>query len=231
LEQGIAEKLRRCPLCAGLPTEHLHDVVGTASEERHRAGAIVFRKGEPAERFFVVLDGRVALYLDSTQDLTSIARIVGPGETFAEAAICGLGTYPVTAEALTPVTLAAIPGEPFCGLLEQRFDLVLSMLGVMSMQLRALVHQISDLKMKSTAQRLATYLLGLTSAGHGAVRIHLPYSKKIVASELGMKPETLSRAFQRIQAAGVRYHREDDVFLIRDVATLREFCEGAGGDG
>jgi CRP/FNR family transcriptional activator FtrB len=229
VERSIAEKLSRCPLCACLPAEQLRDVAGTATVVRHATGDILFRKGETADQFFVVLEGRVALYLDSAQDLTSIARIVGPGETFAEAAICGLGKYPVTAEVLAPAALVAVPSEPFCRLLEQRFDLVLSMLGQMSMQLRGLVRQISDLKMKSAAQRLATYLLGLTQTNHGAARIRLPYGKKILANELGMKPETLSRAFQRLQAVGVRYYQNDDAFLIRDVAALREFCEGAGG--
>jgi len=44
----------------------------------------------------------VALYLDDEGGQSRIARIAGPGETFAEACICGQGTYPVTAEVLDP---------------------------------------------------------------------------------------------------------------------------------
>jgi CRP/FNR family transcriptional activator FtrB len=87
-----------------------------------------------------------------------------------------------------------------------------------------------DLKMKTTAQRLAAHLLGLTKAEAGAAEIRLQYGKKLLASELGMQPETLSRAFLRLQPLGVRYHKADDVFRIRDVTALREFSESPKAD-
>jgi CRP/FNR family transcriptional activator FtrB len=104
------------------------------------------------------------------------------------------------------------------------------MLGEMSLRLRGLLRQIMDLKMKTTAQRLAAHLVGLTKAQTGAAEIRLQYGKKLLASELGMQPETLSRAFLRLQSLGVRYHKADDVFRIRDVAALREFSESPKAD-
>jgi CRP/FNR family transcriptional activator FtrB len=225
------EKLKGCPLFSRLSVEDLEPLMGDAVLERHAAGAVFFRQGERAERFFVILKGRVVLYVGDGDTEQSIAGIVGPGQTFAEAAICGQGVYPMTAEALEPTEVVAIPGEPFCRLLEQRFDLVLSMLGEMSLRLRGLLRQIMDLKMKTTAQRLAAHLLGLTEAETGRAEIRLQYGKKLLASELGMQPETLSRAFLRLQPLGVRYHKADDVFRIRDVGALREFSESPKADG
>ncbi len=219
------EKLRECPLFSRISMEDLEPLMGDAVLERHAAGTVLFHQGDRADRFFVILHGRVVLYVGEEHDAPSIAGIIGPGQTFAEAAICGQGVYPMTAEMLEPTEVVAIPGEPFCRLLEQRFDLVLSMLGEMSLRLRGLLRQITDLKMKTTAQRLATHLLGLTKARTGGAEIRLQYGKKLLASELGMQPETLSRAFLRLQPLGVRYHKADDVFRIRDVAALREFSE------
>jgi CRP/FNR family transcriptional activator FtrB len=218
-------------LFSRLSVKDLEPLMGDAVLERHAAGAVFFRQGERAERFFVILKGRVVLYVGDGDNSPSIAGIVGPGQTFAEAAICSQGVYPMTAEALEPTEVVAIPGEPFCRLLEQRFDLVLSMLGAMSLQLRGLLHQIMDLKMKTTAQRLAAHLLGLTKARSGAAEIRLQYGKKLLANELGMQPETLSRAFLRLQPLGVRYHKADDVFRIRDIAALQAFSESPNADG
>ncbi len=227
LDQRLECSLRRCFLCAGLRPEDLAELLRAAITERHETGDILFRKGDVADRFFVVLEGHVVLYVGSEHDLGGIARIVGPGETFAEAAICGLGRHPVTAEVIGPARLVAIEGRPLCRLLEERFDLVLSMLGQLSMQMRTLVAQITALKMKTTAERLASHLLGLTDVRSGPARIRLPYGKRLLASELGMKPETLSRAFHRLQALGVRHHREADALVVDDVETLRAFAEGA----
>jgi hypothetical protein len=46
-----------------------------------------------------------------------------------------------------------------------------------------------------------------------------------------MQPETLSRAFLRLKPLGVRYHKADDVFRIRDIAALRAFSESPNADG
>jgi CRP/FNR family transcriptional activator FtrB len=201
-----------------------------ASVERYQAGNILFRHDDAVDRFFVVLEGRVVLYLETEGDPSGVARIAGPGETFAEACICGLGTYFVTAEALAPTTVVAIPREPLHALLEQRFDLILAMLREMSFRLRGLVRQITDLKMKTTAQRLAVHLVRLTEADSGPAEIRLPYGKKLLASQLGMQPETLSRAFLKLQPLGVRGVAAENLLSIRDVAVLREFAEGVEED-
>ena len=59
------------------------------------------------------------------------------------------------------------------------------------------------------------------------VDVRLPLEKRIVADTLGMKPETLSRAIAKVRNVGVRYHRADDVFRVRDVRALLAFCESA----
>lgn len=233
MNKALKTKLCECPLCSGLPKEDISRILEEVTEGSYQSGDILFRAGDPAERFFVIMDGHVALYLDDEGGQSRIARIAGPGETFAEACICGQGTYPVTAEVLDPAHIVAIPGQPLCTLLEQRFDLVLSLLGQMSMQLRGQIRQIMDLKMKTSAQRLAAYLLryaevgNMAHVGNGSAEIRLSYGKKLLANELGMQPETLSRAFLKIQALGVSYHRASDVIRIGDVAALRNFCESA----
>jgi CRP-like cAMP-binding protein len=224
---ALIKSLRACRLFRGITEPDVSKLTQQAAVERYQAGDILFRRDDAAERFFVVLEGRVALHLDGEGDPSGVARIAGPGESFAEACICGLGSYFVTAEALARTTVVAIQREPLRALLEQRFDLVLAMLGEMSFRLRGLVRQITDLKMKTTAQRLAVHLVRLTEAESGPAEIRLPYGKKLLASQLGMQPETLSRAFLKLQPLGVRCVVSENLLRIRDVAVLREFSEDA----
>lgn len=219
--------LRACPLCRGMTEADHANLAQDAAIERYGPGNILFRQDDAADRFFVVLEGRVVLYVDREGDPFDVARIVGPGETFAEACICGLSSYAVTAEALAPTTVITIRGEPLRALLEQRIDLVLAALGEMSSRLRALVRQITDMKMKTTAQRLAAHLVRLVGVDSGSAEIRLPYGKKLLASQLGMMPETLSRSFFKLQSLGVHSGAEN-LLQIRDVAVLREFSENAG---
>jgi CRP/FNR family transcriptional regulator, cyclic AMP receptor protein len=58
---SIAERLAGHPFFAGLPAESLDLVAGCASNVRFRAGEQLFREGDPADAFYVVRGGRVAL--------------------------------------------------------------------------------------------------------------------------------------------------------------------------
>jgi len=217
--------LRESPLFSRFDEDAVGQLISAASVRTLEVSELLFRRGEAADRFFVVIEGHVILYLDTDDDRSSVADIVGPGDAIGEAVVFGEGVYPITAETLDRTRVAAIPGDLFQQMLEERFDLVLALLGEMSLKLRILVRRITDLKMRTTAQRFAAYLLTLTDAQAGEVDVRLPFEKRIVADTLGMKPETLSRAIAKVQKVGVRYHRTDDVFRVRDVRALRAFCE------
>jgi CRP/FNR family transcriptional activator FtrB len=198
--------------------------------EHRDTGEILFRQGDAAERMYVLLSGRVALYVGDVEDTACIARIVGPGETFAESCVCGIGAYPVTARAIRAAELVAIPREELCCLLEDRLDLLLAMLSEMSMRLRGLLRQVADLKMKTAAQRLAGHLLTLTERREGPVDIVLPYEKKILAQQLGMKAETLSRALLKLQSMGVRYRTTTNTLHVANLSLLAAFSQPADGE-
>lgn len=53
--------IRTLPLFQGLAPEHLEIITGCASNVRFEAGAVIFREGEPADRFYLVRSGKVAL--------------------------------------------------------------------------------------------------------------------------------------------------------------------------
>jgi CRP-like cAMP-binding protein len=225
VQHNVFPFLRACPICGGLPDEHLDALLQLATCERYRAGDILFRRGDVADRFFVLVEGHVALYLGTIDDPANLATIVGPGQTFAEAAICDQTVHPATAEALGPVTVLAIPGGELRKILARRFDLILAILGQMSMRLRMLLRHIADLKMRSAAKRLASYLVDRAGRSASHARVRLPYDKKTLASQLGMQPETLSRAFVSLKCLGVTVSRSDGAVDLGDVRALEAFCE------
>ena len=76
-------------------------------------------------------------------------------------------------------------------------------------------------------KRVAGFLASLCPVEEGACTIGLPYDKALIASRLGMKPESLSRSFARLRSIGVRVER--GVAAISDVRRLKDYAEGARG--
>lgn len=224
----IMDALRLTPFLGQVPTADLVQLVAHATRVSARAGEILFRQGDQPGNFYIVVSGHVVLFLDGEGDPSKIARVASRGESFGESCICCHAARLVTAQAFGRAELVAIPGAALQSLFCASPGLALGLISEVSMRLRGLVRQVTDLKMKSAAQRLGGYLLEVAATDAGPATIRLPFEKKLLASQLGMQPETLSRALFRLQGLGVRYNRAHDAFSVQDMRTLRAFCEDGG---
>jgi len=63
--QTLEELIAAAPLFAGLSAAHLQLIAGCGANERFAAGEHLFREGAPADRFFLIRKGAVALEIDA----------------------------------------------------------------------------------------------------------------------------------------------------------------------
>jgi hypothetical protein len=62
----------------------------------------------------------------------------------------------------------------------------------------------------------------LAPVEHGSCVIALPYDKVLIAARLGLKPESLSRAFAKLRSVGVAVHAAH--VAVSDIAKLRRLA-------
>jgi len=223
--------VRSTPLFGTMPQEVAQSVIGNQAVRSYDKGTLLFQQGEPAGSFYVVLDGWVKLFRTTPDGNEAVVGVFRRGETFAEAAIFLGGRYPVGAEVVTPSRLLRVDGELLRKRIREQPDLALAMLASASYHLKALVEQIEQIKLLSAPQRIADFLVRLCPVKDGACKIELPYEKALIASRLGMKPESLSRALAKLRPLGVSVDRET-VSLV-DVGLLVSYVESSdrGEDG
>lgn len=220
--------VRSSSLFAAMPQEVAQSVIGAQSVQVYEKGTGLFGQGEAAVAFYVVLDGWVKLFRVTPDGNEAVVGIFRRGETFAEASIFLGGRYPVSAEAVTTSRLLRVDGETLRRRIREQPELALSMLASASWHLKALVEQIEQIKVLSAPQRIADFLLQLAGVREGTVTVELPYEKTLIASRLGMKPESLSRALSKLKPLGVRVDR--DKVEVMDVALLVRFVEQSGSE-
>lgn len=217
------EIVRRNPLFGGLPDDTLEALLKESHVLEHQRGKLLFLRGEPAEWFFLLLDGWVKVFRDTPDGEQTVISIIKPGDTMAEAAIFFGNNYPASAEVVDHARLLEIPASALLNQLRQDGDLALKVLGSLSMRLRNLVRHIEQLQARSTSQRLGDFLLGLCDAHDGPATIELPYDKSLIAARLGMKPESLSRALGKLKEVGVT--SKGHTVEVADVGDLRDYCQ------
>jgi CRP-like cAMP-binding protein len=90
-------------------------------------------------------------------------------------------------------------------------------------KMAALVYEIEALKSQNADQRLAHFLVKLCPQNEERCRFRLPYDKRLIAAQLGVKQETLSRAFAKLREIGVRTETRD--ILVESVSRLKTQCD------
>ncbi len=217
------QKAERSPLLAGLPSAVRGVLLDSGSTRTFDRGSTIFLQGEPARVFYIVLEGWVKLYRISHSGTEVVVACFSEGQSFAEAVVLQRGQYPVHAEAVTDCRLMAVQGQVLTDLMVQNPGIVGSILAAMFQHFHGLVAQIELLKAKSGAQRVADFLLELCPEDAESCSVSLPYEKSLIAGRLGMKPESLSRAFSRLCSVGVTINHE--TATIADTRRLRAYTE------
>ncbi len=221
--------LKKIPLFSGLEDRGLQKVDGICRRQLFRKNQLLFRQGETAQGFYVVETGRIKVYRLSLQGQEYVMRIVGPGETLAEAAVFSGDAYPASAEALEPSKVYYISKADFLTLIREDPQLALNMMTGLSLLLRDLAQQVDDLSLKEVPGRLARFLLTeaekATPLPQDGLELTLPLRKNVLASRLGTIGETLSRTLNKLQQKGLIEIRKNVVKILH-LQRLRQIAEG-----
>jgi CRP/FNR family transcriptional regulator len=201
-KQVVTENtLRGCQLFMGLPASDISTIGSLVIPKQLEKGDYLFREGDRSEGFYVVQKGAINVHRVGPGGKEQVIHIFRPIESFAEATLATEGGYPADARATESSTVLLVPKRDFVDLLRKRPELSLRMLGSMSQHLRVIVGLVDDLTLKDIETRLANWLLKQCPrpVSNGAVEIKLDRTKRVLAAEMGITSETLSRTLAKFR--------------------------------
>lgn len=207
--------LRRCYLFAGMAEADYRDVVEHAHSVQLTSGQVLFQQDTPFTALYWVSEGMIRLYRVSPQGEEKVIDLIGPGRSFADAVMFMGGNYPVCASALVPSRLIAIDGMHLRHWLAQDTGRCFRLMAAMSVRMQKLLRDIEQLTLMKGTDRLLQYLLDHADpdeAGRQVVELEAP--KLVIASRLGIKPETFSRLLHKLSEQGLIEVQEHRVYLL-----------------
>jgi CRP-like cAMP-binding protein len=214
--------VRRINVFRGLNRLMFERLIATAGTLTLKERQIVFCQSDPATAFFIVIEGWVKLYRMTIAGDEAVIQVFTKGDSFAEAAALTGDPYLATAEAVSDARVVRIPAEHVVKCIRSMPEIALAMIASTSQHMHHLVQQVEQLKAQTGVQRLAEFLVWLCPLDGGNCTIALPYDKALIAGRLGLKPESLSRAFAKLRSVGVNVHASHVV--VRDPHKLSELA-------
>ena len=207
-----------------LPEIEAAKILSQTTEMEFAQGETIFLQGDPAKTIYIVIQGWVKLYRMAPNGAEAIVGVFTGGHSFGEALALRHQVYPVAAEAVTNSRILCLPTSVLTNMIKECPEVAVSILAATFHHLHSMVFQLEQLKAFSGAQRVAEFLVELCPVDKGACTITLPYDKTLIAGRLGMKPESLSRAFVKLREYGVTIRQNSAA--ISDVVLLHGFGMG-----
>jgi diguanylate cyclase (GGDEF)-like protein len=188
----------------------------------------IFRQDDPAESLFVVIKGFVKLCREHENGGQVVISTLTTGDIYFEPSIFMHGCYCVSAEAVSPARVMSLGASSLRRAIMQNPHLAFDFFATSSADIRRLVDQVDQVRTLSVTQRIADFFLRQTAAASGSATFSLPFSKTLISSLVGTKPECFSRSLVELREQGVKVAR--DIVTIEDVGKLAIYAGAPSND-
>jgi CRP-like cAMP-binding protein len=199
--------LRGLPLFEGMDSAALDDVLSRAASQRYAPGDVVFDQGETADRFFVLLHGRLRVTQVTPEGQQIVVRMVSPGDLFGIAKALQRPDYPGTATAVLESIAVAWPMSAWSDIVDAHPAFAANAMQVMGERLQEAHSRIREISTEVVERRVGHAVLRLASqSGYpekDGIRIDFPISKQDIAEMTGTTLHTVSRILTNWEEAGL----------------------------
>src|SRR5262245_3678510 len=207
--------LQSVSFCAELPEAALAALAAIAVPIERPGGSFIQFEGDPAEAMYVLIDGRVKIARIGSNGREQVLNVIQPGGHFNTVPMFDGGPCPANAEALTDVTLLALPRDAMRRVVEQHPPLALALLKEFTGRLRHLVNLVDELALHTVQGRMAGLLLDQAEASERGEAAP-PLTQAEMAARLGTVREMVGRTLKSFEALGlIRLDRGQITILDR----------------
>ena len=175
---------------------------------------VIVSEGDRADSLYIVLSGRVRVYVSDDQGKEMFLSEAGKGEYFGEMAL-DEGPRSASVITLEPTRFLVVPKDDFAAFLAQSPEFALHLVRKLIRRVRALTHDVKSLALMDVYGRVARMLLDLAVERDGALVIEHRPTQQEMANRIGASREMISRILTELAAGGYIEVARDRITIAR----------------
>jgi CRP-like cAMP-binding protein len=195
------------PPFRGIDREDLVALLSKARSERYEMDKVIFRQGEEAHSFFLLLDGHVRVFKITSDGDQVIARYISSGELFGIAQALSLVSYPANAVAAVDCVVLTWPGSYWQTITDKYPTFATNTYKTVGVRLQETQDKIVEMATERVQQRVANALLKLANQTgrktDDGVLIDFPISRQDISEMTGTTLHTVSRLISSWESKGL----------------------------
>lgn len=207
------------PPFARLTRPEIREILDQAAPKRHDEGSAIFREGEAAERFFLLLDGFVRVSRTTAAGEQVVLRHIPPGQLIGIAQALGRPTYPATATAASEALTLSWPGRLWAPFLARYEGFATATWATVGRRLEEVHEHMAEMATKAVEQRVAGAVLRMVSQTgrkvEGGIEIAFPVTRANIAEMTGTTLHTVSRLLSAWEKDGIVESRRKHIVVTQ----------------
>ena len=210
------------PFLEGLAEKSVRDLLSGAYLQRFPSHVELVEQGRHADFLHVVVEGQIEVF-SRHRDRETTVSILGPGHCFILGAVFLDQVYLKSARTISPARLLLLPAAAVRAVFGSDPVFAHRIAAEMAKGYRSLVKEVNNLKLRTSLERLANWILRQAPGSGPTSSFTFPFDKKTLASKLGVTPEVLSRNFGSLIPYGVTIDGKSVV--VKDRAVLETLAK------
>ncbi len=195
-------EIRTLPLFKEMAEESFAELVRGAYVQNFPPSMELITEGDPCDFLHIVVDGSVELLANWGGRETTMT-ILRKDATFILAAAIRDAPNLMSGRTLERTRVIMLPAEDVRMVFEKDHEFARAVVMELAYCYRGVIKSVKGLKLRTSIERLANYLLKWQVKTGGNAKFTLTIEKRRLASILGMTPENLSRAIKSLRPYGV----------------------------
>lgn len=207
-----------------LPDKVVMEIISASVIRNYGKDEIIFLESEQANKFYIVLNGYVKIFNETINGNESIISLLNAGQYFGEKSLMENSFYSSSAGSIKNSQLLEIPSRVLINEMNNNNEVSKIILQELLQLFLTLENLIENLVAMDASQRIGWYIINNIIGMNNKLpnKYLLQHDKSIIATFLGMKPETFSRAIKKLQKVDV-YIKGTEI-VVKDLNSLYAYC-------
>jgi CRP/FNR family cyclic AMP-dependent transcriptional regulator len=197
----IAASLKAVSLFSGLSQEEVAALAAAAIVRTFPKNTIVVTEGDRSDSLYVILSGRVKVFVSDEQGKDLVLNIQGPGEYFGELAL-DEGPRSASVATMEPCKMAVIANDVLREFLARHPEAALQLIRGLIGRTRHMTESLKNLALLDVYGRVAKLLLELATEVDGRLVIDLRLTQQEIADRVSASREMVSRILKDLSVGG-----------------------------
>lgn len=193
--------LETVPLFSGLPAEALAEIEQHGSVKSFRKNAIIINQDDETYSLYVILSGRVKVFVSGEDGREVVLNHQGAGDYFGDLAL--IDKQPRVASVMTtePSKFMIISRDDFMTCLSRNPEIAINLIKPMTSRMRMLAQNVSSLALMDVYGRVARTLLQQAVETDGEM-VTGRITQQEIADMVGASRAMVSRILKDLKAGG-----------------------------